>query len=68
MVLAVKKFIKHASDCYKEENDDFKRFKWVLEDHPAQAICTVASINWCASTELMLSDEEDVKEGLEFWF
>ncbi len=43
MMLAVKKFIKDAHFAFKEE-EDFKRHKWVMEDHPAQAICVVASI------------------------
>lgn len=68
MVDAVKNFMKEAVKEYKED-EDFKRHDWVMnESLPAQAICTVSSIMWCSSTELMLKDEDDVREGLEWWF
>ena len=35
MMLAVKKFIKDARMAFKEDNEDFKRCNWVLENHPA---------------------------------
>ena len=63
----MKKFIKDAHYAYKED-EDFKRHSWVMEDHPAQAICVVASINWCGATENLLKDEDDVSEGLAWWF
>ncbi len=69
MIEGVKSFIKDAVKGYKEENEDFKRHDWVMDENfPAQAICTVSSIMWCSSTELMLKDGEDVKEGLEWWY
>ena len=68
MVLAVKKFVKDAHNAYKEDNEEFKRHNWVLEEHPAQAICVVGSILWCLSTETLLKSEDDVYEGLEWWY
>lgn len=63
MLFAVKKFIGHAHVNFKEE-EEFKRHKWVMEDHPAQGICVVASIQWCTFTENMLKEDDDVREGL----
>lgn len=69
MIDAVKKFIKEAVAGFKEDQEDFKRHEWVMDEaYPAQAVCTVASIMWCSSTEVMLKGEEDVREGMEWWF
>lgn len=69
MLEAVKNFIKETVKGFKEDQEGFKRHEWVMDEaFPAQAICTVSSIMWCASTELMLKGEEDVREGMEWWF
>lgn len=42
-----------------------------MEDHhPAQAICLVAAIMWCGTTEQLLKIEpaEDAIEELHWWF
>ncbi len=65
---AVFKFIKEAHMAYREENEDFKRHQWVLEKHPAQAVCVVGSIYWCGQTEALLKSEDDIAEGMEWWF
>lgn len=67
MMQSVKKFIKDAHYAYRED-EEFKRHGWVMEDHPAQAICVVASINWCGATENLLKDEDDVSDGLAWWY
>lgn len=68
MKLSVKRFIKQGIDAFKDDQEDFKRSLWVMEDHPAQAICVVASIMWCTSTEFTLKSEEDVRDSLEWWY
>ena len=67
MIDYVKKFIKDGHYAYKED-EDFKRHNWVMEDHPAQAICVVGSIMWCITTENLLKSEEDLSDSLEWWF
>ena len=68
MEASVKKFIIDAHKAFREENEDFKRHNWVMEDHKAEAICVVASIIWCFTTENYLRDEDEVRENLEYWF
>jgi len=65
----VRKFIKEAVMDYKDDQEDFKRIEWIKnEKHPAQAICAVASVMWCSSTENYLNFEEDVMELMEIWY
>ena len=68
MRMGVAKFIKTANDAYKDDNEDFKRSHWVMEDHPAQAVCVVGSIMWCMSTEFSLKNEDEVRESLDWWY
>jgi hypothetical protein len=35
MVAGVRKFIKHAKEAYRDDQEDFKRSVWVMDDHPA---------------------------------
>jgi hypothetical protein len=35
MIEAVKIFIKDAVRGYKEENEDFKRHDWVMDEYPS---------------------------------
>lgn len=65
----VKKSIKEAYLGYKEENEDFKRHRWVMEDYTAQAISVVGSIIWCATTESLLRSDydEDIQDSLHWW-
>lgn len=44
---AVKRAIKEAHHGYREDNEEFKRSLWVMENYTAQAISVVASIMWC---------------------
>jgi hypothetical protein len=48
---AVKKSIKEALQSYKEESEDFKRIRWVMENISAQALAVVDSIIWCQNTD-----------------
>jgi hypothetical protein len=66
MLFSVKRFIRDAHAAFKED-EEFKRHKWVLEDHPAQSICVVGSIMWCGTTEALLKSEDDVSDGMEWW-
>ena len=65
----VKRSIKDAKSTYREDQEDFKRIDWVLEDYPAQSIALVASIAWCSTTEQILRSENDDEtlEGLDWW-
>ena len=67
MQKTVQRFIKNALDKHDAEQEDKNRVDWCMDDHPAQSIIVVGSIAWTRTTECMLSEDEDIIEGLEWW-
>jgi hypothetical protein len=69
MVFSVRRFIKEAQIMHKDDQEDFKRIQWIMDDWPAQAISIVSQIVWCGITETILKSEtdEDSIEVLDWW-